>query len=342
MRRLLGIVCGTALIVLVGCQLTQTGASGPVGTGQQQAGRDEESRELREIKQLLEQTGLTVSALAQDIQTQAELQRLEAGPPPIVRDLWATQRVLTSALQAAQLKKSQETLTLLARLETLGRALYSDLPASQIIVHSERALMHLQLADPNLEDAAAELAAAYKIASDPKLPKLRPAGVDAQIQSNAKAHVSAGRPDAAIEVLKAVLAKCRDHWSLQLLDRVNTGIEAARSAVNREAWPVVEAELMEVHRELGELAEQVHLQRYESTQEETTAPTPAAEGTEGAEAGSEATGAGEAAPPAGGAGEVAPPPAEEAPAPAPGEQSAPQPPTVQVTPSEPSAPSAPR
>lgn len=290
MRRLLGIVCAVALVFLLGCQLSQTGAPGTQLTSDDQARAEQEAGELREIRQLLEQTGMTVSTLAEDIQAQAELQRLEAGPPAIVRDLWPAQRVVGAALQAAQLKKAPETLKLLSRLRGLARALYSDLPATQIITHTERALLNLQLTEPNLDNAAAELTAAYNVASDPKLPKLRPSGVDALLQTNAKAQVTAGRAEAAIQVLGSVLDKCADHWSLQMLDRVLAGVDAAASAVDREAWPVVEAELMEVNRELTELAEQVHLQSYSPGPVAVTAEQPA-EATQPTEAGQPAPGA---------------------------------------------------
>jgi len=313
-RRLLGIACAVALVSLLGCQLSQTGAPGQLGA-EEQATAEQESRELREIKQLLEQTGLTVSTLAEDIQAQAELQRIEAGPPAIVRDLWPAQRVLAAALQAAQLKKGPETLKLLGRLKGLARALHSDLPATEIITHTERALLNLQLTDPNLEDAAAELTAAYNVAGDPKLPKLRPSGVDALLQTQARAHITADRREAAIDVLGSVLDRCADHWSLQMLERVLAGVDAAAAAVERGAWPVVEAELMEVNRELTELAEQVHLQSYSAAPAEPGAETAAegeqpAEAVEGEQPATPEEGA--AAPAAGTEGEQPAPPAEGA------------------------------
>ncbi len=301
MRRLLGIVCAVALVFLLGCQLSQTGGAGTQLTSEEQATTDQEARELREIKQLLEQTGLTVSTLAEDIEAQAELQRLEAGPPAVVRDLWPAQRVLGAALQAAQLKKGPETLTLLGRLKGLARALYSDLPAAQIITHAERALLSLQLSEPNYEDAAAEVTAAYNVASDPKLPKLRPSGVDSLLQTGAKAHITAGQAEAAIDVLGSVVNKCADHWSLQMLDRALTGVDSAALAVERGAWPVVEAELMEISRELTELAEQVHLQSYSAAPAEPGAET-AVEAEQPAEAEQAAEGEQPAAPEEGAAG----------------------------------------
>ncbi len=288
MRRLLGIFCGVALVCLLGCQVSQTGAPGPRAAGQEQVRVEQEARELREMKQAIERYGLTMTSLAEEIKRQSERSRAETGPPEIVKDLWPTQRVLATAMQAAQLQKTDETLHLLSRLDALVQALYSDLPASQIITRCERALVHLQLPEPNLEEASGELTIAYDVAHDPKLPKLRPAGVDALIQTNAKAQINAGRPTTAIEVVETVLVKCADHWSLQMLERVRAGILAAEAAVAREKWPVVEAELMEVHRELTDLAEEVHLQGYAAATAEAEGGRMIEAGEEQPEAGAEA------------------------------------------------------
>ncbi len=269
MRRLLTICCGAALVIAAGCQPTTTpGTPFQRLTERQEQGQrpdaltEQERRELNEIKQLLQQTDLTVSSLAEEVQRQQERRRMEGGPPDVVKDLFPTLRVLGTAKEAVLAHRVRAVPHELRRLDQLVGVLISDLPASKIVMHCERALTHLQADEPDLEGASAELTLAYDIAHDPKLPRLRPAGVDALIQTNAKSQINAGRPDEAVEVIQTALEKAGGHWSLDLLDRVRDGIVAAEDAVRREAWPVVQVELVEVEGNLNKLAEEVHLRGY--------------------------------------------------------------------------------
>ncbi|MGD9497468.1 MAG: hypothetical protein AB7Y46_14300 [Armatimonadota bacterium] len=306
MRRLLAVFCSLALVGLLGCELSQSGTAGQQGLVPDQGLSEAQQQEFQEMKQLLKQYGLDLQTLRQQQEQQALLERAQAGPPDVVKDLWPTQQVLGDAMQAAQLRKPEESLGLLDRLDALAAALTADLPASQIITHCERALVHLQSAEPNLEAASAELSMAYQVAQEPSLPTLRPAGVDALIQTNAKGQISAGRPMAAAEVVRTVLDKAGDHWSLQTLNDIRGSIIGAREAVERGKWPVVEAELMVVHQALADLGEEIHLQGYTAEGEQAAPATEgAAQPSAGAEGAPQVGAEGVQAPPTTGGGPAA-------------------------------------
>lgn len=290
MKYLLAICCGLVLIVVVGCQYTQS-PTAPVNAGPS----EEESRELRELKELLTKYGLTLETLRAQQEQQALLEREAAGPPEAVRDIEPVRGMLASALASANLEKPDETLATLNRLEDMLVALYADLPASQIITRCERALASLQLTDPRLEAAMLELTQAWDVARSPDLPKLKPAEVDALLQ-NAKSQITGEQLQSAVTIINTVVRKCQDHWSLKTVEDMLSGVEAARAAVERRKWKVVAAELMELQAALERLIAQGRLQVYEApTTEATAAP---GEGQAPAQ-GMAAPGTEEAAPPGG-------------------------------------------
>jgi hypothetical protein len=219
---------------------------------------EEQLLEKLETKlEALEQHGMTLEDALQRLQEQ---ERAAAGPPALVRDLWPAQRVLDAAIDAARSEKHDETLAALDRLDTLIAAVSGDLPASQIIVHCERALAYLS--QDALDEAGAEMALAYRAADATRFATLVPEGVISLIQTNARSQISAGRRPEASELILTILRKCADHASLARMQRIDDAIAGARDAVQREAWPVVEAELFEAHRELTDLAESVRLDRW--------------------------------------------------------------------------------
>lgn len=326
MKRLLAICCGLVLIVVVGCEYSQTPMT-PVNTGPS----EEEARELSEVKELLTKYGITLETLREQQEQQALLEREAAGPPEVVRDLEPVRNMLASALASATLEKSDETLATLQRLENMLMALYAHLPASQITTRCERALAALRLTDPQVETAVLELTQAWDVARDPKLPKLQAPEVEILLQ-NAKGQITGGQIQSAMTVIETVVQKCQDHWSLQTVEGMLVGVAAARGAVERGTWKVVAAELIEMQAGLERLVAEGRLQVYEAPATEAgTAPTgaaqPSAEGAAppAAQGGAAAPTEGAAPPPAGApeggpaAGPTgAAPPAGAAPAPTPG------------------------
>lgn len=265
MRRLLAICCATLPFFLIGCQTTPTDS--PLGTGVglgTDAATDREDQELAEIKDLLRQLGPNVTSDMRSLKDMLERQQeqllAEAGPPDIVQDLWPTRRVLAEVIQVAQVKKADETLRGLDRLEPLIATVAAGLPARQIMTRSERALAYLS--EGAHDRAYSELGVAYDIADKSPFARLVPAGVASLIQTSARSQISAGRTQEAASVIDNVRRTCAEHESLKKFERINSGLEGARDAVHREAWAVVEAELFEIHREITGLAESLSIDQW--------------------------------------------------------------------------------
>lgn len=249
------------MTVAIGCQNLPSNGQGLAQPGPDTPGATaEEDEELAEIKELLQQTDMTVNTLAQELERRERQARDQAGPPNIVKDLWPAQRVLADAIQAARAQEADKVLSALDRLQTLVQAVRGDLPVSRIIVRCERALAYLS--QDALNEAAVELSIAYDIAHRSPFPTLVPGDVASMIQTNARSQISAGRPRGAATVVETILGKCYAHGSLAQLERVSDGLAGARVAVERGAWPVVEAELFEVHRLITDLAETLNVQRW--------------------------------------------------------------------------------
>ncbi|MGI5819381.1 MAG: hypothetical protein ACOX9R_14935, partial [Armatimonadota bacterium] len=274
LRRLLPICCAAALIVLVGCQITSpTGSPLVPGTdpGQAMDGQDTDAmspqqqqllNKLEAKLEAIEQHGMTLEDALQRLQEQ---ERAAAGPPALVKDLWPAQRVLNAAIEAARSSKTEETLATLNRLETLIAAVTGDLPASEIMVHCERALAYLS--QNALDEAGVEMALAYRVADGTKFSTLVPANVISLIQTTARSQIQAGRPREAADVVMTILKASADHESLARMERIENAVAGARAAVARGAWAVVEAELFEAHRELTDLSEAIRPERWSLTGE---------------------------------------------------------------------------
>jgi hypothetical protein len=274
LRRLLAICCGAALVVLLGCQTTTpTGSPMVATTDAGQAAQDQDTDGMSpEQQQLLnkleakldelERQGMT---LEDALQRMREQERAEAGPPALVKDIWPAQRVLNDALEAARSSKKSETIEALDRLVALTAAITGDLPASRIMIHCERALAHLS--QNALDEAGVEMGQAYRVADGTKFATLVPANVISLIQTSARSQIQAGRAREAADVVRTVLDNCADHESLDRMNRIEAAIAGAREAVDRGAWPVVEAELFEAHRELTDLSETIRPERWNLTGE---------------------------------------------------------------------------
>jgi hypothetical protein len=210
----------------------------------------------------LEQHGMSLEDALQRMQEQ---ERASAGPPDLVKDIWPAQRVLNDALEAARASNAEETLTALNRLVALNSAVAGDLPAAEIIIHCERALAYLS--QNALDEAGVEMGMAYRVADGTKFATLVPPNVISLIQTQARSNIQAGKPRAAMDVVRTILTSCAEHESLDRMERIDSAIAGARAAIDRGAWPVVEAELFEAHKELTDLAETIRPERWNLTRD---------------------------------------------------------------------------
>jgi hypothetical protein len=283
-----------------GCQTTTPTGSPMVPSSQAGQAQDQDGDGMSpEQQQLMTKLEAKLDALEQHgmtledaLQRMREQERAEAGPPDLVKDIWPAQRVLNDAIEAARSSKVDETTTALDRLVTLTDAVTGDLPASRIMIHCERALAHLS--QNALDEAGVEMSSAHRVADGTKFATLVPPNVISLIQTSARSQIQAGRSREAADVVRTILKACADHESLDRMDRIDDAIAGARVAVERGAWPVVEAELFEAHRELIDLSETIRPERWdlsgtEMDDEITAADEDAAEGEEPAEEAEEET-----------------------------------------------------
>ncbi|MFW5868954.1 MAG: hypothetical protein ACOCX2_14110 [Armatimonadota bacterium] len=293
LRRLLAICFAAALVVLMGCQTTTPTGSPLVSStqdGQAAQGHDpdamgpEQQQLLNKLEAKLDELDRQGMTLEDALQRMHDQERAEAGPPALVKDIWPAQRVLNDAIEAARSSKQDETVEALDRLVTLTAAVTGDLPATQIMVHCERALAFLS--QNALDEAAIEMSLAHRVADGTRFATLVPPNVISLIQTSARSQIQAGRAREAADVVLTVLNACAEHQSLDRMTRIDRAITGAREAVEREAWPVVEAELFEAHRELTDLSETIRPERWELTGEDADEPVAGADETtdEGAEA----------------------------------------------------------
>lgn len=251
MKRLLPLYLAALLTVLVGCEITSERPRR--GPSSERAADDQQLKLLQKIVEYQEKTGVKLETLAEEAERQRALAEAASGPAPVVKDLQAAESVLSEAAQAAEGKQEQETAGALQRLGNLVTAMRAELPAAVISQHVERAMAALRVYEPRLHDASTELLAAYVAGTRNTTPRLVPHDV-LEVIELAKKHVDSARATEAIAVLESVLAKCSQESVTRLLARAGEGIAGAQDALQREAWPVVRAELLEVDRLLGEVS----------------------------------------------------------------------------------------
>ena len=273
MKRLLTVCLGAALVILVGCELAPPGST--PGGGADQISQ-EQLKLLGDIRAIQQQTGQTVQTLLQEAQQSEELARAEQGLPAIVEDIAATQTVISDAAEAAQLQQAENARAALNRLQDLCMTMLIELPSSQVAQHGERALAYLDLSNPRLAEASAELTAAY----DVTVRAADPAGVQALIEQ-AKSHLTTSDAYGASQVINTIIGKASAEDTGALLRRMLDGVSGAQDALDRQSWPVVQAELLEVRKMLDDLSGRVHFKEKMSVVEPPAATggeTPAAEG----------------------------------------------------------------
>lgn len=223
-------------------------------------------RQLQTKLEAIEEHGMTLEDALRRMQEQ---ERAQAGPPDLVKDLWPAQRVLNNVSEAARSKNIDETLEGLDRMVALNAAITADLPASEIMVHCERALWFLN--QDAFNEAGVEMSMAYRAADESKFATLVPQNVISLIQTQARNHIQANKRNEAIDVVSTVLRICSEHDSLERMNRIDEALSGAREAISRGAWGVVEAELFEARTELTDLAEIIRLDSWNVSSEETSA-----------------------------------------------------------------------
>jgi hypothetical protein len=271
-KRLLLLFVAVVLVVLAGCQTTPTGTTG--ATSEEATVTDRQLELLKKITEYIEHSDVKLEALAKEAELRGAREEMASGPPPIARDLAAAQALLSDAMERAQDKEKATTAAAVRRLSAVVLSMRAELPAAAITQHVERAVAALREAEPRLHDASAELLVALDTIRRNTAPGLLP-DVRDQLEL-AKSHVDNMRPSDAVAVLETVLQQASDELATQQLARAESGLAGAQAAVEREVWPVVRAELVEVDRLLDTVSKRLP--------QPTPAPTTSeAESTEGAE-----------------------------------------------------------
>jgi hypothetical protein len=242
----------------------------------------------QQIKQYQEETGRNMAALMDELKRQQSLENSKAGDPPLVRDLAAARFFLNDAQQAAEAKSVESMTPALAVLRRVTADLAGDLPGTQIAQHLDRAvyLIRNQQAAGSKEYAAAslELLAASEAAVNG-----RPAAAVPEVLKDiqaAKAAADRGAPGEALQSAQTALTAIASHPLASLLNQVQAAVRGAQDALDRQAWPVVTAELAELDNRLTELskivAPQAAAEESKATEKAapeapaTAAPAPAA------------------------------------------------------------------
>lgn len=252
MKRLLVTCLCAAMVMLVGCELAPPGSTPSGGSTDQTDVTKDQLRLLENIRSIQQQTGQTVQTLLQEAQQRAARERSEEGLPGVVEDIMAAQDIIGHATEAAQLEKGLEATAGISRLQGIALGMLAERSASVVRRHCERALAYLSLSTPRLDEAAAELTAAYDVTAEGP----DAAGVQALLDQ-AKKHLGSGDAHNASKVIGTVIGKTSGEKSVVLVSQMLAGLDGAATALDRKAWPVVQAELLEVRRMLDDLGVQV-------------------------------------------------------------------------------------
>ena len=279
MKRLLVTFLCAAMVMLVGCELAPPGSTPSGGSTDQTDVTQEQRMLLEDIRSIQQQTGQTVQTLLQEAQQRAARERSEEGLPGVVEDIMAAQDIIGDATEAAQLEKAPQAAAAISRLRGIVLGMLAERSASVIRRHCERALAYLKLSTPRLDEAAAELTAAYDVTTDGS----DEAGVQALLDQ-AKIHLGSGNAHSASKVIGAVIGKTSGEKSVVLVNQMLAGLDGAAAALDRQAWPVVQAELLEVRRMLDDLGVQVRFRdevaKIQPTPVTVTTPTDATTATD--------------------------------------------------------------
>ncbi len=253
MKRLLVTCLCAATVILVGCELAPPGGTPSGGSTAQTDVTAEQRALLEDIKAIQQQTGQNLEALVKDAQQRAARERSAEGLAGVVEDVMAAQDIIGDAIEAADLQKGTEASAAISRLRGIAHGMLAECPASMVGRHCERALAYLSLSTPRLQEAAAELTTAYDVTVDGG----DPAGVQTLLDQ-AKTHLNSGDAHNASRVIVTIVSKTGGEKTVLLVSQMLAGLDGAAAALDREAWPVLRAELQEVRRMLDDLGVQIH------------------------------------------------------------------------------------
>lgn len=238
------IVLAAATLVVCGCK------TGPLPSAEEKARAllsgqvdPEQKKVLDGILDEQKETGQTIDALAKEIARREAVAAEAAGPSPLQRDYNVARALLVSIRRAVNSEEYQPAAALLERLLATIQAMAAECPAGAIMQHLERASYALHGTSVGLEaDIAsgsllAALDVALKTADAPVVPDL------ARDLEAAKAQVDGGEFAKARERVDEFIGTVRLHRTLVTLRRAAEGVRGARAAMDREAGPVVLAEL---------------------------------------------------------------------------------------------------
>ncbi|MHB8994967.1 MAG: hypothetical protein ACYC63_06945 [Armatimonadota bacterium] len=252
---LAGLLVLCAMLMASGCKRSAAPVAG-------QQPQDPNALVLQQLKQYQEESGKNMAALMDELKRQQSLQESKAGDPPLVRDLATARFFLTDAKQAAEARSTESMGPALRILQRVTSNLASDLPAARIAQHLDRAvyLIRNQQAIGSKEYAGAslELLAASEAAVNGR-PAVAVPDVLKDIQA-AKAAADRGIPAEALQSAQAALTAIASHPLGSLLNRAQAAVRGAQAALDRQAWPVVTAELAELDGVLSELSKIVEPQ----------------------------------------------------------------------------------
>lgn len=260
------LLCGALLVgglfaVLNGCQRSNEPPSAA-------AQAETENAQLREA---LERTGKSMEELAAQVEQQQSREAQQAGDPPVVRDLAVARATLTDAQKlAAQAKDAPTCAAVLARLRRVLQSIAAELPAAQIAQHADRAMYSIKasmaVASKDFSEGTLELVAAYDAANHGRPAELVPP-VTSDLEGALKT-LRKGDPEAALKALNDVIGKSLENAALKVLAQAQVEALGAETALNREAWTVVAAELSQ----LDSLLSQIVVAQPAATKTETTTP----------------------------------------------------------------------
>jgi len=287
--RVIGSVVAVVLsiLVIVGCQPEQQVAP-PVPPPEPQAPQisTEQQQLLEEILNYTKQTGSTLEELAAEAKRREALAQAPSGVAAVDEDLRVAKALVAAARSGASNQQAEKTAAALARLEPALQALRAEIPAAVIAQHLERALVAISNlpAQQAVNAASSSLLAAIDTAMQAPAP-LVPQVVDRIEQ--AKAEVDDEQlPKAAEQILK-ILTELQGDATAKLLDTAGGGVHGAQDALQREAWPVLIAELDQLEVMLSQLQEKIGEETTVIGAEQAPAAAeekPAAEAGEGTEA----------------------------------------------------------
>jgi len=255
-KRLLPLSVASLLIVLVGCEITTSGEARR-GSSSERTVNEQQFELLQRIDEFEERTDLALDSLMKDADRRRAQESAETGAA-VAKDVQAAQSVLREAEEAAQQKKHESAAAGLARLDHIVLSMQAEVPAAVISQQVERAVAAITVAH-RPADASAALLVAYDEG-------VREAKANATAHlvpevlkdiERAKTYTDAGRSQEALAVLNLVLEKASQEPTAQMLEKVREGIAGAKDALGRQAWPVVQAELLELDRMLAEVASRV-------------------------------------------------------------------------------------